>query len=40
MHLLVLPGHELEAFLKRYPKVMFALLKGEARRLRDPERWK
>jgi CRP-like cAMP-binding protein len=40
MHLLVLPGHELEGFLKRYPKVMFALLKGEARRLRDPERWK
>src|SRR6476659_6687296 len=40
MHLLVLPGHELEGFLRRYPKVMFALLKGEARRLRDPERWK
>jgi CRP-like cAMP-binding protein len=40
MRLLVLPGHELEAFLFRYPKVMFALLKGEARRLRDPERWR
>lgn len=40
MHLLVLPGHELEGFLFRYPKVMFQLLKGEARRLRDPERWK
>ena len=40
MHLLVLPGHELEGFLHRYPKVMFQLLKGEARRLRDPERWK
>jgi CRP-like cAMP-binding protein len=40
MHLLVLPGHELEGFLYRYPKVMFQLLKGEARRLRDPERWK
>jgi hypothetical protein len=38
MHLLVLPGHELEGFLKRYPTVMFAL--HEARRLRDPERWK
>jgi CRP/FNR family transcriptional regulator, cyclic AMP receptor protein len=39
MHLLVMPGHELEGFLFRYPKVMFQLLKGEARRLRDPERW-
>ncbi len=40
MRLLVLPGHELEGFLFRYPKVMFELLKGEARRLRDPERWR
>lgn len=40
MHLLVMPGHELEGFLYRYPKVMFQLLKGQARRLRDPERWK
>ena len=40
MHLLVLAGHELEGFLYRFPKVMFQLLKGEARRLRDPERWK
>lgn len=40
MRLLVLPGHELEGFLFRYPKVMFRLLKGEARRLRDPERWR
>ena len=39
MHLLVMPGHELEGFLFRYPKVMFQLLKGNARRLRDPERW-
>lgn len=40
MHLLVMPGHELEGFLFRYPKVMYQLLKGEARRLKDPERWK
>lgn len=40
MHVLVLPGHELESFLYRYPKVMFQLLKGQSRRLRDPERWK
>jgi CRP-like cAMP-binding protein len=40
MRLLVLPGHELEGFLFRYPKVMFELLRGEARRLRDPERWR
>ena len=40
MRLLVLPGHELEGFLYRYPKVMFQLLKGQSRRLRDPERWK
>jgi CRP/FNR family transcriptional regulator, cyclic AMP receptor protein len=40
MQLLVMPGHELEGFLYRYPKVMFQMLKGEARKLRDPERWK
>jgi CRP/FNR family transcriptional regulator, cyclic AMP receptor protein len=40
MHLLVMPGHELERFLFAYPKVMFQLLKGNARRLRDPERWR
>jgi hypothetical protein len=40
MQLLVMPGHELEGFLFRYPKVMFQLLKGDARRLRDPERWR
>ncbi len=40
MRMLVLPGHELEQFLFRFPKVMFRLLKGEARRLRDPERWR
>ena len=40
MRLLVIPGEELEEFLFRFPKVMFRLLKGEARRLRDPERWR
>lgn len=40
MRMLVVPGHELEEFLFRFPKVMFRLLQGEARRLRDPERWR
>ena len=40
MHLLVLPGGELKGFLFRFPKVMYRLLEGEARRLRDPERWR
>jgi CRP-like cAMP-binding protein len=40
MRLLVLPGDDLEEFLLRFPKVMFRLLRGEARRLRDPERWR
>jgi CRP-like cAMP-binding protein len=37
---LVLPGQELERFLFEYPEVMYRLLLGEARRLRDPLRWK
>ena len=40
VHLLVLPGHDFKAFLFRFPKVMFRLLEGECRRLRDPERWR
>ncbi len=40
MHLLVLPGDELRDFLFRFPKVMYRLLEGEVRRLRDPERWR
>lgn len=40
MNMLVVPGEELEEFLFRFPKVMFRLLQGEARRLRDPERWR
>jgi CRP/FNR family transcriptional regulator, cyclic AMP receptor protein len=37
---MVIPAEELEPFLFRFPKVMFRLLQGEARRLRDPERWR
>ena len=40
LHCIVLPSPDLEAFLFRYPQVMFRLLLGEARRLRDPMRWK
>ncbi len=40
MRFMVIPGEELEEFLFRFPKVMFRLLTGEARRLRDPERWR
>ena len=39
MHLLTLPGRELEPFLFRHPKVMYRMLLGECRRLRDPMRW-
>jgi len=38
--MLVLPGTELKPFLLRFPKVMYRLLEGECRRLRDPERWR
>jgi CRP-like cAMP-binding protein len=40
LHCIVLPSQDLEAFLFRYPQVMYRLLLGEARRLRDPMRWK
>jgi CRP-like cAMP-binding protein len=36
----VLPPQTLEPFLLSYPQVMYRLLLGEARRLRDPLRWK
>jgi CRP-like cAMP-binding protein len=36
----VLPAQELEPFLFEYTEVMYRLLLGEARRLRDPLRWK
>ncbi len=39
LHCVVLPSQELEPFLFGYPQVMFRLLLGEARRLRDPLRW-
>ena len=40
LHCIVLASQDLEGFLFRYPQVMFRLLLGEARRLRDPMRWK
>jgi CRP-like cAMP-binding protein len=40
MRCIVLPSQEFEPFLMSYPQVMFRLLQGEARRLRDPLRWK
>ena len=39
LHCAVLPPQELEPFLFQYPQVMYRLLLGEARRLRDPLRW-
>lgn len=40
MRCIVLPPQELEPFLFTYPQVMFRLLQAEARRLRDPLRWR
>jgi CRP-like cAMP-binding protein len=40
MRCIVLPTQDFEPFLMTYPHVMFRLLQGEARRLRDPLRWK
>lgn len=39
LHCIVLPAQELEPFLFGYPQVMYRLLLGECRRLRDPLRW-
>jgi CRP-like cAMP-binding protein len=36
---LVLPGQQVEAFLTAHPRVMFRLLQGEARKLRNTTRW-
>jgi CRP/FNR family cyclic AMP-dependent transcriptional regulator len=36
---LVLAGSRLEEFLKTHPRVMFRLLQGEARKLRNTTRW-
>jgi CRP/FNR family cyclic AMP-dependent transcriptional regulator len=37
---LVLPGPQLDEFLLEHPKVMLRMLKAEARRLRDSNRWR
>jgi CRP-like cAMP-binding protein len=37
---LALPAPELEAFLLEHPKVMLRMLKAEARRLREANRWR
>jgi CRP-like cAMP-binding protein len=36
---LVLPGGQLEAFLTRHPRVMYRLLQGEARKLKNTTKW-
>jgi glutaminase len=36
---LVLPGGQLEAFLTAHPRVMFRLLQGEARKLKNTTKW-
>jgi len=36
---LVLPGAQVEPFLKAHPNVMFRLLQGEARKLRTTTKW-
>jgi CRP-like cAMP-binding protein len=40
MRCAVLPGRELEPFLVAHPRIMYRLLLAEARRLRDPMRWR
>ncbi|HYM49710.1 MAG TPA: cyclic nucleotide-binding domain-containing protein [Candidatus Limnocylindrales bacterium] len=36
---LVLPARQVESFLTAHPRVMFRLLQGEARKLRNTTRW-
>jgi len=36
---LVLPGDQLEPFLVAHPRVLFRLLQGEARKVRNTTRW-
>ena len=36
---LVLPGQQVEPFLVAHPRVMYRLLQGEARKLRNTTRW-
>ena len=37
---LVLPGGQLEGFLTAHPKVMYRLLQGEARKLKNTTKWR
>jgi CRP-like cAMP-binding protein len=39
LHCLVLPGAQIESFLTAHPRVMFRLLQGEARKLRNTTKW-
>jgi CRP-like cAMP-binding protein len=36
---LVLPGGQLEAFLTAHPRIMYRLLQGEARKLKNTTKW-
>ena len=36
---LVLPGAQLEGFLTAHPRVMYRLLQGEARKLKNTTKW-
>jgi CRP-like cAMP-binding protein len=36
---LVLPGEQLESFLTAHPRVMYRLLQGEARKLKNTTKW-
>jgi CRP-like cAMP-binding protein len=40
LHCIALPGDELKPFLLGHPHVMLRVLEAEARRLRDPMRWR
>nr|MBA2600068.1 cyclic nucleotide-binding domain-containing protein [Actinomycetota bacterium] len=40
LHCLALPGDELKPFLLANPQIMYRVLEAEARRLRDPMRWR
>ena len=39
LHCLALPASQLEPFLMAHPRVMFRLLQGEARKVRNTTRW-
>ena len=40
LHCVALPGEELRPFLIAHPQIMYRVLEAEARRLRDPMRWR